>query len=101
MRLKLTGAPAMAQILQRLEDEYPDDRRGPRRSNCQEALRSAIKEQDDPERVPEPAVSHARRGNHPVADPPRGAPAVQAPHQVVIAALDKSPARACDRRRAS
>src|SRR6266481_7861449 len=96
MRFKLAGALAVAQILQRLEDEYPDDRCGPRCSNCQEALRSAINEQDDPERVPEPAVSHARRRNHPVADPPWRAPAVQAPHQTVIAALDKSPDGACD-----
>src|SRR6266849_718116 len=101
MWFELAGARALAQIFEGLEEEYADDRRAARRSNRSVALWAAVNQQNDPERIPEPTVSHARRGNHPVTDPPRRTPAIQAPHQAMIAALNKPPDGACDCHRGS
>src|SRR5262249_26817487 len=56
-----------------------------------EALRATKKKEKDCSGVPNPAVSEAGGGNHPIANPPRSAPTVQTPHQTMIAALDETP----------
>ena len=68
-------------------------------SNSGETLRTAKKQQHGAQSVPQPPIAHARGGDHPIANPTRGAPAVHPPHQAVIAALDVSPEVACDSHR--
>ena len=45
----------------------------------------------DTDCVPDPAVSEASRPDHPDPQPSRRAPAIQTPHDAVIASLDEPP----------
>src|SRR5579859_1716919 len=96
VRLDLTWPLPLAQMFERLEDEDSADRRGSGRPNGGKPLRTAVKQQHDAKSVPQPAVAHACRGNHPVANPSRRAPAVHPLHDAKVASLDKSPDTARD-----
>src|SRR6266403_553923 len=68
----------------------------PRSPDGGKTLRSPISKQHQTQAVPDPAVAHARRGDHPDAKPARRAPAIHPPHQPVIATVNVSPEVACD-----
>lgn len=91
VRFKLAGARTVAETFERFEDEDADD--GGKRSGTDsgEAVRAAEQKKKNSGGIPDPTVAKAGGGEHPKANPPRGAPAVQAPHQAVIAALNKPP----------
>src|SRR5260221_8596672 len=48
-------------------------------------------EQRDSHRIPDPAISQPRRGDHPKTQPSRRAPAVDLPHDLVVAGLYELP----------
>src|SRR5437879_4256720 len=97
VRLDLAGPEAVAELLQRLENKNPRNRCGAGRADCRVPLRSAKEKKHDSESVPDPAVPHPSRGNHPDPKPARCAPAVHPPHQALIAEFDVSPDAACHR----
>src|SRR5260370_14905591 len=96
MRLELAWPRTVAKSLEDFEDENPADPCSAGSSDGREALRAPVEQEHDAEPVPQPAVAHARGGDHPVANPPRGAPAGHAPHHAVVPPLVKSPDAACD-----
>src|SRR5882672_9531666 len=96
MRLDLAGSEAVAELFQRLENKNPRNRRGAGRADCRVPLGSAVEEEHDSESVPDPAVPHPSRGNHPDPEPARCSPAIHPPHQPLIAEFDVSPDVACD-----
>src|SRR6266404_8211312 len=75
VRLDLAGPEAVAELLQRLENKNPRNRCGAGRADCRVPLRSAKEKKHDSESVPDPAVPHPSRGNHPDPKPARCAPA--------------------------
>src|SRR6266404_3379637 len=91
VRFKLAGARTVAEPLERFEDEDTDDSGKCGRANGGEAVRTAKQKKKDSGGIPDPAVAKAGGGEHPKANPPRGTPAVQAPHQAMIAALNETP----------
>src|SRR5882724_6697874 len=99
VQLDLAGPETVAELFQCLENKNPCNRRGPGRADCRVPPWSAIKKEHDSESVPDPAVPHPGRGNHPDSKPARSAPAVHPPHQALIAEFDVSPEAACNRHR--
>src|ERR1051325_7482675 len=91
VRFKLAGTRTVAEPLQRFEDEDADDGGKPGGANGGKTMRTAEEKKKDSRGIPDPTVAKTRGRKHPKADPPRGAPAVQAPHQAMIAALNETP----------
>src|SRR5215475_1192940 len=96
MRFNLARPRAVAQPLENLEYADTDERGAARRAHGRKLLRTANRQQHKTQRIPEPAIAHPRRGQHPVADPARSAPAVHPPHHAMVAAFDESPDLPCD-----
>src|SRR5882724_6443449 len=99
VRPDLAGPETVAKPFQGLEDEDAYNCRRSCGANCRIALWSPKKEEHDPESIPDPAIPHPCRDDHPDAKPSRGAPAIHPPHQPLIAAFDVSPEAACNRHR--
>src|SRR5271168_4542233 len=91
MRLELARPRTLADFLDGLENKYAGKRRCARRTYRFKTLRTAVNQKHRAQAVPQPAISRAGGRNHPIADPTRGAPTVQPPHQAVIAPLDVPP----------
>src|SRR5579883_2275187 len=87
----MTRALAATDFLERFEYENTSGGGGARGANSGKTVRPAKKQQHDAEAVPKPAIANARGGDHPVANPARRLPAVDAPHDPVVAVLDVSP----------
>ena len=71
-----------------LQLEKQGDARRDRQSGCQErvkSLRPAVERHGQAQRVPQPAIAAARRGQHPHPQPFGGPPVVHPDHQPVIA----------------
>src|SRR5579859_2740424 len=91
VRFDLTGARTLAEALERFEYEYADDGGECSGGNGGKPLRSTENKKKDCGRVPDPTIAEARGGQHPITNPARRAPAIQAPHQAMIAAFNESP----------
>jgi hypothetical protein len=78
----------MTEVLESFENEDADQSGAPSGTNGGYTLCAAENNQHDSQAVPDPTVAHAGRSNHPDADPTRGAPAVHAAHEPVIAVFD-------------
>src|ERR1700736_4283949 len=87
---------AVADLFEDFENEYASESRRARGTNRRCGLRATVYQQDDSERVPNPAIAHAGSGNHPKADPTRRTPAVHATHQAMVACFNEAPDRARD-----
>src|SRR5713226_8878641 len=96
VRLDLARPGPLAQSLQCFEYKNAQNRGTPRCADGRKTLRASIREQHQPQAVPDPPVAHARGGDHPDANPARRAPVIHPPHQPVIAPVDISPEVACD-----
>jgi len=91
VRLDLARAWALAETFEGFEDKDADEGSESGRADGGEALRATEKKQENRGGIPDPTVAEARGGEHPVANPTRRAPAIQAPHQTMIAAFDETP----------
>src|SRR5215467_4264281 len=91
MRFELARTLAMTDTLQRLEQENSDDGRGTGSTDGRVTVDAATQQQHGRQAIPDPAVPHARGGQHPEANPARGFPPVHATHHAVVAILDVSP----------
>jgi len=91
VRFQLAGTRTVAEPLERFEDEDADDGGKRGGANGGKTMRTAEEKKKDSRGIPDPTVAKTRGREHPKADPPRGAPAVQAPHQAMIAALNETP----------
>src|SRR5260370_1172194 len=96
VRLNLARPRPLAQSLQRFEYKDAQNRGRPRGANGRKTLWASIREQHQSQTVPDPAIAHARGGDHPEAKPARRAPPIHPLHQPVIAPIDISPEVACD-----
>src|SRR5713101_8110505 len=72
------------------KQKYPKLRLNQRRQ-WPKTVAALISEQQRPQAVPDPAITHARGRNHPDANPAWRAPAIHSLHQPVIAPIDVSP----------
>src|SRR5262252_4303382 len=91
MRFKLAGALAAADFLKGLENENPHDGCRARGADGCEAMGAAEDEEHDAEAIPNPPVTNTRGRDHPVANPSRRLPAIDAAHDAVVAVLNVSP----------
>lgn len=92
----LARARTLAEVLESFEDEDASDRRQRGGADGGETLRASEKKKENCGRIPDPTVTEARGGQHPIADPAGRTPAIQAAHQTMIAALDETPYIACN-----
>src|SRR5580692_9292968 len=91
MRLQMAWAFSLAGLLQKRKQH---DGRGfgrGARGEGNKAHVAAEKEQGDPNGIPDPAISQARGSDHPVAEPSRRPPAVNLPHDLIVAGLYEIP----------
>src|SRR5580704_4557594 len=91
VRFDFAGTLAFAGFFQGAEKQDADERSRGGRADCEETVFAAIDEQDQAERIPEPAVAHARHQYHEDAKPARGAPAMDAAHQAIVVRLNLVP----------
>src|SRR5258705_4837389 len=91
MRFQMARTLPVADFLQPLEHNYSSKGRGGCDANGCKAIRSACDQENEGQAVPQPPVSDSRGRDHPVANPARRLPAIDAPHDAVVAVLDVTP----------